>query len=181
MTAADNRGPVQRATPRPRLARLLTTCLLAGGWAAAHAGGGSTPPGATAAYEAECASCHIAYPPAMLPARSWQRLVAGLDAHFGTDASSDAATVQWLGTWLQARAGTGRRAAEEPPHDRITRSAWFERKHRKIEPAVWTLPDVRSPAHCAACHAGADRGRFDDDDLRIPAGLNGRQRRAWND
>lgn len=133
------------------------------------------------AYSAECASCHIAYPPGLLPARSWQRLMGGLDRHFGTDASLDAATVQQLSGWLQANAGTGKRVTGEPPQDRITRSAWFERKHRKVDAPVWTLPSVKTAANCAACHPGAERGDFDEHGLRMPAGLGRGQQRAWND
>ncbi|WP_439112587.1 diheme cytochrome c [Hydrogenophaga sp.] len=134
-----------------------------------------------AAYTAECAACHTAYPPGMLPARSWQRIMTGLDQHYGTDAALDAATVQQLGTWLQANAATYKRVAEVPPQDRITRSVWFERKHRDIEPPVWKHASVKSAANCAACHTGADQGNYDDDDLKFPAGLDARYRRAWND
>jgi hypothetical protein len=117
----------------------------------------------------------------MLPARSWQRVMATLDRHYGTDASLDQATARQLGAWLQANAGTYARGHEEPPQDRITRSAWFERRHRDVTPSTWKLASVRSAANCSACHAGADRGDFNDDDLRIPAGLDARSRRAWND
>ena len=133
------------------------------------------------AYTVECAACHIGYPPGLLPASSWQRIMSTLVTHYGSDASLDAATTRRLDTWLRANAGTYKRVAEPPPQDRITRSAWFERKHRKIDSAVWKLDSVKSPAHCAACHAGAVRGDFDDDDLRIPAGLGTGSRRAWND
>lgn len=133
------------------------------------------------AYIEECAACHIAYPPGMLPARSWQRIVDGLDRHFGSDASLDAATQQQLASWLQRHAGTYKRVREDPPDDRITRSAWFERKHRKVDPAVWSHASVKSPANCGACHVGAERGVFDDDELRFPAGLGKRYRRAWRD
>ena len=68
-----------------------------------------------------------------------------------------------------------------PPDDRITRSAWFERKHRKIDRGVRALPSVKSPAQCSACHGRAEQGVFDDDDLRMPAGLTQRQIRAWYD
>ena len=148
---------------------------------AAHADGGPLMPRAPAAYMQECASCHTAYPPGMLPARSWQRVMSGLDRHYGTDASLDAATVQQLNTWLQAYAGTYKRVREEPPQDRITRSAWFERKHDEIDPSVWKLASVKSAANCAACHTGADRGDFDDDTLQFPAGLDARLRRPWRD
>lgn len=133
------------------------------------------------AYTQECGACHTAYPPGLLPAPSWQRIMTGLDKHYGTDASLDVATVQQLSAWLQTHAGTYKRVAEEPPQDRITRSAWFERKHRKIEPAVWKHTSVKSAANCAACHTGADQGDFDDDNLRFPAGLDARYRRAWSD
>jgi cytochrome c553 len=53
-----------------------------------------------AQYEAECGSCHMAYAPGMLPARSWTKMLAGLDAHFGQNAELDAATVRTLSAWL---------------------------------------------------------------------------------
>jgi hypothetical protein len=134
-----------------------------------------------AAYSHECGACHTAYPPALLPARSWQRLMSGLGQHYGSDATLDPKTLADLSGWLQQHAGTARRVAEEPPQDRITRSAWFERQHRKVDPAVCKLPSVKSAAQCAACHGGAGQGRFGDDELITPAGLSQRQRRAWAD
>ncbi len=141
----------------------------------------SLPAQVPKAYVQECASCHIAYPPGMLPRRSWERLMGGLDKHFGADASLDAATVKQLNAWLQANAGTTKRVAEAPAQDRITRSAWFLHKHDDIAPAVWKLPSVKSAANCAACHSRADQGDFDEDSLKTPAGLEPRWRRAWND
>ena len=85
-------------------------------------------------YQQECAACHLAYPPGMLPAASWKRVMANLPRHYGTDASLDPATVKELSTWLGANAGTYKRVSEEPPQDRITTSSWFERKHREIAP-----------------------------------------------
>ena len=132
-------------------------------------------------YQQECAACHLAYPPGLLPAASWQRLMTGLERHYGSDASLEPLQVQEIGRWLNAHAGTYKRVREVPPEDRITRSIWFERKHRKVEPAVWQLPSVKSAAQCAACHTGAGQGRFDDKDLRRPAGLSEMQKRAWRD
>ena len=40
----------------------------------------------------ECGSCHLAFPPSMLPAASWTRMMAELQDHFGDDASLDADT-----------------------------------------------------------------------------------------
>lgn len=117
-------------------------------------------------YRAECASCHIAYPPSLLPAASWQRLMSGLSRHFGTDASLDAGTTAEIGRWLQAHASP--RAAAAAPDDRITRSAWFVREHREVGAAVWSRPAVRSASNCAACHPRAEQGAFDEHDIRIP-------------
>jgi hypothetical protein len=133
------------------------------------------------AYSAECAACHVAYPPGMLPTRSWQRIMAGLNKHFGVDASLDEKAVQQLSVWLQANAGTYNRVAEEPAQDRITRSAWFEREHRKIEPAVWKHASVKSASNCAACHTLADKGIYSEKSLRFPAGLDARYLKAWKD
>ena len=133
------------------------------------------------AYVQECAACHTAYPAGLLPAASWGRVMGRLDNHYGTDASLDADTVRQLSGWLQAHAGTYKRVKEEPPQDRITRSAWFERKHRQIDASVWRLASVKTPAQCAACHTGADKGRFSDDELRMPAGLPPSARKAWRD
>lgn len=177
-------NPTNPTAARRRLrlgARLAAFALGLASAAAAHADGRvPMPREPLPAYAQECAACHMAYPPALLGAASWRRLMDGLDRHFGTDASLDAATARRLDAWLQANAGTGRRAGT-PPQDRITRSAWFEREHRKLGAAVWTLPSVRSPAHCTACHTDAERGDFDDDALRMPAGLDARLRRLWND
>lgn len=132
-------------------------------------------------YVQECAACHLAYPPGMLAAASWGRLMTGLDKHFGTNASLDEKDVRFISDWLMSNADTRHRASPPPPQDRITRTDWFQRKHRHIEAATWRLPSVRSASNCLACHAGAERGQFDDDDLRMPAGLSARQRAAWDD
>ncbi len=120
------------------------------------------------AYRQECAACHMAYPPGMLPAASWTRMLGRLDQHYGSDASLDPALVRQIGTWLEAHASTYKRVREQPPQDRITRSAWFERKHRELDAAVWQRTSVGSRANCMACHTRADRGDFDDDRVRIP-------------
>jgi mono/diheme cytochrome c family protein len=122
-------------------------------------------------YKQECAACHTAYPPGMLPAASWQRVMGNLSKHYGADASLDPATVKELSTWLGAHAGTYKRVRQEslaPPQDRITRSAWFIRKHDEVSAASWKLPAVKSAANCAACHTQADKGDFNEHNVRIP-------------
>lgn len=123
------------------------------------------------AYQAECSACHVAYPPALLPAASWARLMGGLGRHFGSDASLDAATAQTIADWLAANAGRYRKVQREaapPPQDRITRAAWFLREHDEVPAATWKRPDVKSPANCSACHLQADQGDFSERHIRVP-------------
>jgi hypothetical protein len=119
-------------------------------------------------FKQECAACHVAFAPGMLPAESWRRLMNNLPRHYGTDASLDAATVNELTTWLGTNAGTHKRVREAPPEDRITRSAWFIREHDELPASVWKRPAVKSAANCIACHTQADQGNFDEHTVRIP-------------
>ncbi|MBC7377886.1 MAG: cytochrome C, partial [Burkholderiaceae bacterium] len=60
------------------------------------------------------------------------------------------------------------RASEDPPQDGITTPSWFVRTHREVAPDVWTRAAIGSRANCAACHTRADKGDFDEDNVRIP-------------
>jgi mono/diheme cytochrome c family protein len=119
-------------------------------------------------YQQECAACHIAYPPGMLPAASWQKLMATLPRHYGSDASLDAASVKELSGWLSANAGTYKRVSEAPPENRITRSAWFVRKHDEVPTSAWKRAAVKSASNCSACHTQAAQGDFNEHNVRIP-------------
>jgi hypothetical protein len=149
-------------------AALLTSCAAVGLASTAHADFGRSNPAPLPLYKTECAACHIAYPAGMLPAQSWQQLMAHLPKHFGTDASLDAATTTQISTWLQANAGTGRRFSEAPPDHRISKSAWFVRQHDEVSAAVFKRASVGGAANCGACHGHAADGNFNEHDVRIP-------------
>lgn len=134
---------------------------------------------AAALYQDECASCHMAYPAELLPARSWQKILNNLDRHFGDNASLDAATLKTLAQYLQAHSAdtaATRRArrilrsipAEHTPL-RITALSYIRRRHHEI-PARYIKGNarVRSLSNCVACHQGAERGVFNEDSVRIP-------------
>lgn len=149
-----------------------TVLLVAAFTLAGLARADSTTPGVplTAKYKQECAACHVPYPPGMLPAASWQRIMGSLGKHYGTDASMDEATVREISGWLGTHAGTYKRVSEAPPQDRITQSAWFLRKHnpREVAPEVFKRASVGSASNCVACHTGAAQGNFNERDIRIP-------------
>jgi hypothetical protein len=149
--------------------RFLGTTLAASGFAhtALAEGNGRSVP-LLPLYKQECAACHVAYPPTLMPAASWSRIMANLPKHFGTDASLDSVTLKDLSGWINTNAGTYKRVSEEPPHDRITRTVWFDRKHREVPVASWKLPSVKSAANCGACHTKADTGDFSERNIRTP-------------
>ena len=120
-------------------------------------------------YEAECASCHMAYPPGLLGQKNWQSIMAGLDKHFGTDASLDSKTQSEITQWLIKNAATREKYAAFAPENRITKTGWFIRKHDEVSIDVWKRSGVKGPSNCSACHADAAKGDFEEDRVRIPA------------
>lgn len=94
--------------------------------------------------------------------------MSNLNRHYGTDATLDAATHRDIAAWLTANGGTYKRVREQPPDDRITRSDWFLRKHREVAASTGSRLAVKSPANCTACHTQADKGDFNERNIRIP-------------
>lgn len=127
------------------------------------------PADAPASYEAECASCHMAYPPGLLSEQSWKNVMSGLSKHFGTDASVDAKTQAEIANWLIKNAATRQKYSETAPENRITKTSWFIRKHDEVRPDVWKRAGVKSPANCSACHIDAANGIFSEKNIKIPA------------
>ena len=127
------------------------------------------PADAPKSYEAECASCHMAYPPGLLGQKNWQNIMSGLNKHFGTDASMDAKTQSEITQWLLKNAATRQKYSVFAPENRITKSAWFIREHDEIRADVWKRVGVKSPANCSACHIDAASGGFSENNVWIPA------------
>jgi len=127
------------------------------------------PSDAPASYEAECASCHMAYPPALLSQQSWKNVMSGLSKHFGTDASVDPKAQTELTNWLVKNATTRQKYSETAPENRITKTSWFIRKHDEVRPEVWKRASIKSPANCGACHIDAANGVFSEKNIKIPA------------
>ncbi len=121
-----------------------------------------------AKWKSECGACHIAYPPGLLPAESWRVMMSGLDKHFGSDASLDAPDAREITDFLVQNAGGKKFALWGKPVLRITETRWFRKKHDEVSQRDWDNPRVKSPANCSACHTGAERGNFSEDDVRIP-------------
>jgi hypothetical protein len=140
---------------------------------AARADSMPMPADTPASFKTECSSCHLAFPPRLLPADDWRRVMAALDRHYGDNASVDDKArkeiedflVRNSGSSLWDRPGSG---AGNPP--RLTATLWFERKHRKVSAQTWRDPRVKSAANCTACHTGAEQGRFGEHEINMPGG-----------
>ncbi len=129
----------------------------------------STPSKAPKSYEVECASCHMAYPPGLLGQKNWQNILAGLDKHFGVDASIDAKTQTEITQWLIKNAATKEKYSSFAPENRITKSAWFIREHDEVRADVWKRDAIKGPANCSVCHTDAANGGFSENNIRIPS------------
>lgn len=119
----------------------------------------------------ECSACHMAFPAAFLPQRSWRKIMSTLDNHFGEDASLDAKDAQDIQKWLTANAAdTSSRsswvlrgvAANDTPL-RITELPWWKRQHNKWEVSARAFKKAGSKSNCLACHRAAQSGNYDDD------------------
>lgn len=138
----------------------------------------SLPAVTNSKWKVECASCHMLYPPALLPARSWTRLMGGLDKHFGENASLDAKTKDEITKFLttnSAENSSNRRGVKinqsmtpDSAPIRITETPYFIHKHDEINISVWKRPKIKSPANCIACHQNAEQGVFSEHEVSIP-------------
>ena len=130
-------------------------------------------------YQSECGSCHFAYQPGLLPARSWEKLMGGLADHFGDNAELDAADHQHLLNLLKENAADkskhkrSRHIAASIKEDeaplRISDTLYFKRKHDEVPMRFVTgNKEVGSFSNCAACHTRAASGSYDEHQVRIP-------------
>ncbi|MDQ6990027.1 MAG: diheme cytochrome c [Mariprofundaceae bacterium] len=131
-------------------------------------------------YRQNCAECHFAYQPGLLPRRSWQKMMqtSSLADHFGDNAELADADRQSILAYLNTYAADDadykrskkmmRSIREHETPLRITQVRYFIEKHDEIPLRMVTgNPQVRSWSNCATCHTTADTGSFEEDDVRI--------------
>ncbi|MDX2503234.1 MAG: diheme cytochrome c [Gammaproteobacteria bacterium] len=130
-------------------------------------------------YKEECGSCHMVYPPGLLPAKSWTKVMSELDNHFGDNAELGEEAHQAVSEFLltnSADKSDYRRSqkfsasiqSDDTPV-RITEIPYFRHEHDEItDRLVSANPKVKSFSQCSACHVRAEQGSFDEHDIRIP-------------
>ncbi|MEJ1374967.1 MAG: diheme cytochrome c [Candidatus Sedimenticola sp. (ex Thyasira tokunagai)] len=130
-------------------------------------------------YREECGACHFAYQPGLLPARSWRRVMAGLEEHFGENAELPVEDVRVLEDYLVKNAADYsnhkrsvkimRTLSSNDAPLRTTDTPYITRKHRGLSPRqVVDNPEVVSISNCDACHTQAVRGSFSERGIDIP-------------
>ncbi|RDH82706.1 MAG: cytochrome C [endosymbiont of Galathealinum brachiosum] len=130
-------------------------------------------------YREECGSCHMSYPPGLLPEKSWALIMSGLEDHFGDNAELDDETGQIIKRFLVKNSAdkSGYRKSHKFNRSiksvdtplRISEIDYFKHEHDEIpQRLVSGNEKVKSFSHCNACHSGAEQGKFNEDDINIP-------------
>ncbi len=130
-------------------------------------------------YEEECSACHLAYPPALLPQRSWQVIMDNLDKHFSENAEVDDKTAAELGRYLQQYAAEKSRdylaqkflrsIANNDTPLRISKVPYFLKEHHEMPQRMYkNNPKVKSLSQCETCHQQATQGNYHEEQINIP-------------
>ncbi|MRJ02696.1 MAG: hypothetical protein C6I05_04520 [Epsilonproteobacteria bacterium] len=125
----------------------------------------------------ECGACHTLYPPFLLPAGSWKRIMADLENHFGDDASLEEEERRAIENFLVQRSAQNstKEAAfyilkslqgREPLA--ITETPFWKEKHSSISQE--SFKRARSKSNCKACHRNIEKGMIEDREIRLPKG-----------
>jgi cytochrome b len=177
--AADHPG--RSIAPRPLVAVAVMAALAALLIAGVASQAARPVPGLPDAmidpvYADACTECHMAYHPSLLPAASWQGVMATLDDHFGENASLDAATAAAVTGWLTANAAETADTAvahrlaltvTAAPFN-LTDARFWKRTHHDLPDALFASRAVAARSNCAACHQDAEQGLFSPFAISIP-------------
>ncbi|MGB3789801.1 MAG: hypothetical protein WA949_17450 [Phormidesmis sp.] len=106
-------------------------------------------------YLNECATCHVALPPAVLPTQTWQTLVTD-PAHYGlTLTDITAFEKQLIVNYLQAYSRS--QPSRDPLPFKLADSDYFHALHPNV-----TLPQPLNLRTCASCHLLATTQNYRD-------------------
>ena len=128
-------------------------------------------------YKEECAGCHFAYQPELLPSGSWDKILAVLEDHSGEVVELDPDSKKIIAEYLKANAAdhsSAKRAVKimrslgNRTPLRITDTPYIREKHHEVPVNVLDRDSISSLSNCVACHTKAEMGIYDDDYVVIP-------------
>lgn len=123
----------------------------------------------------ECASCHILYPPNLLPKKSWEIMMSDLGNHFGDDASIDEESNKNILAFLvnnSAETSTTKASFKflnsigDKDIIALTKTTFWEKKHRDIPKELFLNKDIKSKANCKACHSDVEKGLIENENIK---------------
>ena len=142
-----------------------------------HNGEKNLPLVTNSTYKENCGACHFAYQPQLLPSDSWSKILRECSDHFGETFDLDPEPKKIIGEYLKANAADFsssklsarflRSLGGENPK-RITDIPCIRRYHHEIGQDVLKREAIGSLSNCVACHTTAEKGIYDDDDVKIP-------------
>jgi len=133
-------------------------------------------------YHNECGGatgkCHKTYPPYILPAKSWKKIISSLDNHRGikiTEANISKSQQNSILKFLLANSAEsstreasvkmmnslGRRRPKA-----ITKTPYWRETHKNIPRAVYKTKEVKDKSNCFACHKDFEYGNLDDMNIK---------------
>jgi len=128
-------------------------------------------------FKEQCGSCHFSYQPELLPSGSWDKILVGLEDHFGEFIELDPDSKKIIGEYLKANAAehsSAKRAVKimkslggRTPM-RITETPYIHKKHRGVPAKVLERDSIGSLSNCSVCHTTAQDGIYEDDYIVIP-------------
>ncbi len=135
-----------------------------------------------ALYKEECSACHFLYQPWLLPSKSWMLVMGKTEDHFGEDLALEEEDLREILAYLVENATENSKARNEwagsvgkimrgmrgQSPESIRDVPYIKRKHREVRKAVFTRPAIKSFSNCVACHRTAEKGNYDEDNVRIP-------------
>ncbi len=134
-------------------------------------------PVSNSTYEAACGECHFLYQPELLPSASWMKILDRLDEHFGEQIDLDPDSRKVISDYLTsngAENSSAKRAVKimrslgsQVPL-RITDIPYIQEKHHELSPGVFKRESIGSFSNCIACHTTAEKGIYEDDNVKIP-------------
>jgi mono/diheme cytochrome c family protein len=134
-------------------------------------------PVANRTYKETCGECHFAYQPELLPSASWVKILNQLDDHFGEEIEADPDTIKTISDYLKTNGAENssakrskkimRSLGNQVPM-RISDIPYIREKHHELGPEIYKRESIGSLANCTACHMTAEKGIYDDDDVKIP-------------
>jgi hypothetical protein len=105
-------------------------------------------------YQENCASCHIAVPPQVLPTQTWQQLLQDTQ-HYGVtipELVDPPRLIIW--NYLQRYSRPLLPQEEIVPY-RVNRSRYFKALHPQVD-----FPQPVTLEGCVSCHPGAEQNNF---------------------